>query len=300
MKVNVKNRLSFEFFPPKTSEGIVNLEKTAAKLATFSPDFFSVTYGAGGSTREGTINTVKALQQQTHTPIVPHLSCIGSTKKETIEIINIYQTLGVKQIIALRGDLPSGMGQPGELVYASDLVALIRQSTQDFFNIMVAAYPEFHPQAKSAHDDILNLKKKVDAGANSAITQYFFNPDAYFNFLDQCAKQSIFIPITPGIMPITNFSKLVRFSDCCGAEIPRWIRKRLESYADDDVSIKKFGLEVIYNLCENLLRGGAEGLHIYTLNHFTESQKLLALLSEFFQKKTNIENNVNTQMTEGV
>lgn len=257
---------------------MLNLQTTATKLEGFAPSFFSVTFGAGGSTREGTLQTVKTLQQMFPISIAPHLSCVGSTEEEIIEVLSRYKSMGIKRIVALRGDLPSGMGQTGELKYASDLVHLIRETTGDLFHIEVAAYPEVHPQAKNAHDDIFNFKAKVDAGANSAITQYFFNPDAYFYFLDECAKHGIFVPITPGIMPITQFSKLLRFSELCGAEIPRWICKRLEAYGDDLESIKAFGIEVVFDLCQRLLAGGAPGLHFYTLNHFEACTTLISML----------------------
>jgi methylenetetrahydrofolate reductase (NADPH) len=270
--------ISFEFFPPKTPEGQLNLQATAAELVLAHPAFFSVTFGAGGSTREGTLETIKMLQAKTSVPVTPHLACIGSTRETIIEILHGYRDMGIKRLVALRGDLPSGMGQAGEFRYASDLVKLIRETTQDHFHIEVAAYPEFHPQAQNADADLLHFKHKVEAGANSAITQYFFNPDAYFYFRDQCAKQQIYIPITPGIMPITHFSKLVRFSDMCGAEIPRWIRKRLEAYGDDTASIQAFGVEVVYDLCQRLLAGGAPGLHFYTLNHAEASVAVLKML----------------------
>lgn len=270
--------ISFEFFPPKTPEGFVNLQHTATILTSLNPKFFSVTFGAGGSTREGTFQAVTMLQDKTTTPIAPHLACIGCTRDELTQILDNYKALGVKRIVALRGDLPSGMGNSGELKYASDLVDLIRKTSGDHFHIEIAAYPEFHPQSKNAAEDILNFKAKVDAGANSAITQYFFNADAYFYYLDQCAKQNIFIPIIPGIMPITQFAKLVRFSDMCGAEIPLWIRKRCEAYGDDQESIKAFGIEVVHDLCQRLVSGGAPGLHFYTLNHFEASLAIVPLL----------------------
>jgi methylenetetrahydrofolate reductase (NADPH) len=266
--------ISFEFFPPKTEEAVSNLLQAASQLAACQPQFFSVTFGAGGSTRDGSMDTVKRLQQST-IPVAPHLSCIGSNRQELLQILQKYKAMGVRRIVALRGDLPSGMGEAGELAYASDLVTLIRQATGNYFHIEVAAYPEIHPQALSARDEILNLKRKMDAGANSAITQYFFNPDAYFYYLEECVREKVNIPVTPGIMPITQFSRLARFSDACGAEIPRWIRRRLESYGDDIDSIKKFGLEVVSSLCEKLIAGGAPGLHFYTLNKAETSLKIL-------------------------
>jgi methylenetetrahydrofolate reductase (NADPH) len=258
--------ISFEFFPPKTPEGKQNFCHTALTLAQQQPHFFSVTFGAGGSTRDGTVESVKLLQQQTKVDVAPHLSCIGSSRADILAMLQQYRALGIHRIVALRGDLPSGMGQPGEFKYASELVHLIREETGNEFYIEVAAYPEMHPQALSVKDDILNLKRKYAAGANGAITQYFFNPDAYFYYVDECAKQDIFLPIVPGIMPITQFNRLARFSDACGAEIPRWIRRQLESYGDDAESIKKFGVEVVYRLCQTLIAGGAPGLHFYTLN----------------------------------
>jgi methylenetetrahydrofolate reductase (NADPH) len=271
--------LSFEFYPPKTADGAIHLAVEAGELASAGPEFFSVTFGAGGSTREGTLETVSTLQKKTKIPVAPHLSCIGATKKEISETLQRFKALGIKRIVALRGDLPSGMGNGGELRYAHELVELIRAETQDHFHIEIAAYPEVHPQAENARADILNFRKKVEAGANSAITQYFFNPDAYFYYLDYCAQHGIFIPITPGILPITNFSRLVRFSDMCGAEIPRWIRRRLESYGDDVQAIQDFGYEVVHDLCQRLIKGGAPGLHFYTLNHSEASLNLLKMLN---------------------
>lgn len=259
--------ISFEFYPPKSHTGEENLKHSASLLDTLSPDFFSVTFGAGGSTREGTVGVVNTLKQETNTPIAPHLSCIGFNREGLSDILKQYKALGVRRIVALRGDLPSGMGSIGEFKYASELVALIREEAGDYFHIEVAAYPEYHPQAKNAHSDILNLKRKFEAGANSAITQYFFNPDSYFYFLDECARQQICIPIVPGVMPIRHFNKLMRFSETCGAEIPRWLYQRLAAYGDDVESIKQYGIEVVYNLCQRLVAGGAPGLHFYTLNH---------------------------------
>lgn len=279
-------RISFECFPPKTTEGALQLTAAAQMLAKYEPAFFSVTFGAGGSTRDGTIETVKMLQATTKKNIVPHLSCVGATRAEIIEMLHLYQELGVRRLIALRGDLPSGMVQVGEFKYASDLVQLIREETGDYFCIDVAAYPEIHPQAQSAADDVLNLQRKYRAGANSAITQYFFNPDAYFYLLDDCARFGINMPIYPGIMPITQFNRLARFSDICGAEIPRWIRKRLEGYGDDIESIQAFGLELVHDLCQRLLAGGAPGLHFYTLNRAEAVVKILKLLQTTKQQST--------------
>ncbi|MEO1767346.1 methylenetetrahydrofolate reductase [NAD(P)H] [Thiobacter aerophilum] len=256
---------SFEFFPPKTPEGVEKLRATRRQLAQLNPAFFSVTFGAGGSTRDRTLETVLEIQAEGYNA-APHLSCIGSTKDSIREVLATYQAHGIRHIVALRGDLPSGMADPGEFHYANELVAFIRQETGDWFHIEVAAYPEFHPQAKSARDDLLNFKRKVEAGADAAITQYFYNADAYFRFVEDCQALGIGIPIVPGIMPITNSAQLARFSDACGAEIPRWIRKRLEAMADDLDDIRAFGLDVVTELCDRLLAGGAPGLHFYTLN----------------------------------
>lgn len=270
-------KISFEFFPPKTDEGVKLLDKTMELLKPFDPEFCSVTFGAGGSTREGTLQTVKRLLK-TGVQIAPHLAAVGLSREEIITILKTYQSLNIHRLVAIRGDLPSGMGLGSELKYAHELVSLIRKTTGDDFYIEVAAYPEIHPQAKTAKGDIQNLKKKMEAGANSAITQYFFNADAYFYLLEECAKVNITFPIVPGIMPITNFAKLVRFSDMCGADIPRWIRERLQSYGDDLESIQEFGVEVIHTLCTHLIKGGAPGLHFYTLNQAEASVKLIKLL----------------------
>jgi methylenetetrahydrofolate reductase (NADPH) len=278
MKIASHRNISFEFFPPKTPEGMLNLEKTAGILSAYNPDFFSVTYGAGGSTRQGTLDTITLLQQSTSIPVAPHLACIGSSCQEITTILLQFKELGFNRVVALRGDMPSGMGQMGDFRYGVELVEFIRKTTGDHFHIEVAAYPEFHPHAFNAFDDVFYLKKKIEAGANSAITQYFYNVDAYFYFLDKCEKLGITVPIIPGIMPITHFEKLVRFSSSCGAEIPRWLYKRLESYADDVQSIKIFGLDVVSNLCEHLLMGGAPGLHFYTLNQADMSVMLLERL----------------------
>lgn len=266
MKTISTVNISFEFFPPKTSAGQEQLQEAALELAAWHPQFFSVTFGAGGSTRDGTIDTVRSLQQQTTALVAPHLACIGARRDEIKAILQHYQALGVRRIVALRGDLPSGMGQGGEFKFAYELVAMIREVLGDKVQIDVAAYPEIHPQAESVEAEFLNLKRKMDAGATGAITQYFFNADAYFAYQDACVREGITLPLTPGIMPITQFNKLARFSDMCGAEIPRWIRKRLESYGDDLASIQQFGLEVVHALCERLIEGGAPGLHFYTLN----------------------------------
>lgn len=270
--------LSFEFFPPKTLEGKHHLAQATAVLSQQRPSFFSVTFGAGGSTRDGSLEVVRKLQQESPIPVAPHLSCIGSTRAEIIEMLQEYKLLGLKRLVALRGDMPSGMGEAGEYRYASELITLIREVTGDYFKIEVAAYPEMHPQAQSPMNDVLNLKRKFDAGANSAITQYFYNPDAYFYYVDECERQGIHMPIVPGIMPITQFSRLARFSEMCGAEIPRWIRKRLEAYGEDAVAIQAFGTEVVYRLCQQLMEGGAPGFHFYTLNRSEPTIRLLGLL----------------------
>lgn len=279
---------SFEFYPPKSSEAMDALMETAIVLAKNNPEYFSVTFGAGGSTQSGTIETVKCLQKNTAISVAPHLSAVGLTRDQMTYLLQTYQQLGIKRLVVLRGDLPSGMGNNGEFKYAHELVAFIRKITGNDFHLEVAAYPEMHPQAKNSQSDLLNLKQKFLAGANGAITQYFFNPDAYFYFLDECAKQHIFMPIVPGIMPITQFARLVRFSELCGAEIPRWLNKRLESYGDDHDAIKSFGLEVVYHLCERLLVGGAPGLHFYTLNQAEPSLKLLDLLKSHLKIKEKI------------
>lgn len=258
---------SFEFFPTKTDAGHEKLLATARCLAEYKPDFFSCTYGAGGSTRDRTLNTVLQLDGEVKVSTAPHLSCVGGSKQELRELLNLYKDAGIKRIVALRGDLPSGMGMAsGELRYANELVEFIRAETGDHFHIEIAAYPEMHPQARNFEDDLANFVRKAKAGADSAITQYFFNADCYFHFVDRVRQAGVDIPIIPGIMPITNYSKLARFSDACGAEIPRWIRKQLEAYGDDMESIQTFGAQVITEMCEKLLAGGAPGLHFYTLN----------------------------------
>jgi methylenetetrahydrofolate reductase (NADPH) len=259
------NAYSFEFFPPKTAEGMATLRDARAELAKFNPEFFSVTFGAGGSTRDRTMETVLDIQQQGF-PAAPHISCISSSKEEIRGLLQAYQAQGIKRLVALRGDLPSGEVSAGDFRYASELVAFIRAETGQHFHIEVAAYPEFHPEAKSPAADVLNLKRKIDAGANSAITQYFYNADAYFHFIDQCAAAGINVPIVPGIMPIYNITQLARFSNVCGAEIPRWLRLRLEEYGDDMASLRAFGIDVVTDLCETLRVFGAPSLHFYTLN----------------------------------
>lgn len=262
-----ERRYSFEFFPTKTEAGHEKLMDVARHLATYNPDFFSCTYGAGGSTRDRTLNTVLQLDGEIKVPTAPHLSCVGDSKAELRELLNLYKNAGIKRIVALRGDLPSGMGMAsGELRYANELVEFIRTETGDHFYIEIAAYPEMHPQARNFEDDIANFVRKAKAGADSAITQYFFNADSYFYFVERVQKLGVDIPVVPGIMPITNYSKLARFSDACGAEIPRWVRKQLEAYGDDADSIRVFGEQVITEMCERLLQGGAPGLHFYSMN----------------------------------
>ena len=257
---------SFEFFPPKTEEGIANLAETSIQLAAVKPRFFSVTFGAGGSTRDHTFETVIDLQKKSGIETAPHLSCICSTRDNIRDMLKAYQADGIRHMVALRGDMPSGMVEPGEFRHANELVAFIREETGDHFHIEVAAYPEYHPQTSNPDKDQANFKRKVEAGASSAITQYFYNADAYFRFIDNCEQSAIDIPIVPGIMPITNYHQLARFSDACGAEIPRWIRKRLEAYGEDLESIRAFGEDVITRMCERLLANGSPGLHFYTLN----------------------------------
>lgn len=273
---------SFELFPPQTSQGVEKLRLTRQQLAQYNPKFFSVTFGAGGSTRERTLETVLEIQAEGHV-VAPHLSCIGSTRQNIRMILEKYHQAGISHIVALRGDLPSGMAQAGEFRYASELVAFIRQEFGSSFHIDVAAYPEYHPQARSAQADFENFKHKIETGANSAITQYFYNADAYYHFVESCELAGLNIPIVPGIMPINKFSQLVRFSDTCGAEIPRWIRKKLEGYSDDSASIQAFGLDVVTDLCEQLLKAGAPGLHFYTLN----SANLTSLIWQRLNLKRN-------------
>ena len=244
-----EGQFSFEFFPPKTPEGAEKLRGTVQQLAQLRPDFFSVTYGAGGSTREGTLATVLRIREAGHAA-APHLSCIASTRGQLREVIHEYKGHGIRHVVALRGDMPSGLAAAGDFRYASELVRFIREETGDWFHIEV----------------LKAFQAKIDAGANGAITQYFYNPDAYFHFVDQCQALGIGVPIVPGIMPINNFSQLARFSDACGAEIPRWMRLKLEGYGDDSASIKAFGLDVVTDLCDKLLSGGAPGLHVYTMN----------------------------------
>lgn len=265
--MSLKKAISLEFFPPRDIAAQEKLVRSAKQLLALHPAYVSVTFGAGGSTRSGTADTVR-LMQNLGCDAAPHLSCIGATRAVLADILDAYREQGIKRIVALRGDMPSGMGgDQGELHYASDLVAFIREHSGDWFHIEVAGYPEMHPQASSADADLDHFARKVNAGANSAITQYFFNADAYFDFVNRARAKGIDIPIVPGIMPITNYSQLSRFSNMCGAEIPRWIRLRLADFGDDKASIKAFGVDVIAKLSQELLDNGAPGLHFYTLNN---------------------------------
>jgi methylenetetrahydrofolate reductase (NADPH) len=257
--------LSIEFFPPQTPEGVEKLRVVRSKLAVLNPEFFSVTFGAGGSTRERTFEVVREIAAEGFAA-APHLSCVGSTRDNIREILQDYKAAGIRRIVALRGDLPSGMAEAGEFRYANELVEFIRAETGEHFRLEVAAYPEWHPQARSPRDDLAAFAKKAKAGANSAITQYFYNADAYFHFVDEVRALGVDIPIIPGIMPIASFSKLARFSDACGAELPRWMRRKFEGYGDDADSIRAFGLDLVTELCERLLAGGAPGLHFYSMN----------------------------------
>ena len=265
---------SFEFFPPKTDKGIENLAKVRDEFARLDPAFFSVTYGAGGSTQDLTINTVITTQKESGIPTASHLSCIGSSAEQIRDILAQYKENGINRLVALRGDLPSGMRDIGDFQYANDLIAFIRKETGDYFQIEAAAYPEMHPQAKNYQTDIENFVRKMNAGADRAITQYFYNPDAYFYFVDNVTKAGVDDPIVPGIMPITNFVQLARFSDGTGAEIPRWLRKRLEGYGDDLDSIQKLGNEFVTTMCEKLLAGGAPGIHFYSMNRVEPSKTI--------------------------
>jgi methylenetetrahydrofolate reductase (NADPH) len=261
----METNFSIEFYPPKTAEGAEKLRVVREKLALLGPKYFSVTFGAGGSTQQGTLDTVLEILAAGHQG-APHLSCVGGSKESIRAILQQFQSHGIKRVVALRGDLPSGYGGAGEFRYASELVEFIRAETGDWFHIEVAAYPEVHPQARSPQDDLLAFERKVKAGADAAITQYFYNADAYFAYMEQVGKLGIEVPVVPGIMPITNYTQLMRFSDMCGAEIPRWVRLKLASFGDDSASIKAFGLDVVTGLCERLLAGGAPGLHFYSMN----------------------------------
>lgn len=264
---------SFEFFPPKTEKGVEKLKAVRDRLGALKPTYFSVTYGAGGSTQQGTFDAVMAIREAGF-DAAPHLTCVGASRQSLRQLLQQYIDHDIHRIVALRGDMPSGMHTSGEFHYANELVEFIRAESGNHFHIEVAAYPEFHPQAGNAGKDLDNFKRKIEAGANSAITQYFFNPDAYFRFIDDCERLAIEVPIVPGIMPITNYSNLARFSDMCGAEIPRWIRKRLEAFADNTDSIKAFGEDVITDLCHQLLEAGAPGLHFYSMNQAEASMAI--------------------------
>jgi methylenetetrahydrofolate reductase (NADPH) len=274
-----KTAFSFEFFPPKTSDGIEKLRENRAILAQYNPEFFSVTFGAGGSTRDRTMDTVLEIQQEGFQS-APHISCVSSSKEEIRDLLETYQERGIKRLVALRGDVPSGEVSAGDFKYAAELVEFIRLETGNQFHIEVAAYPEFHPEARTPKADLLNLKRKVDAGANSAITQYFYNADAYFRFVGQCEVAGINVPIVPGIMPIYNITQLARFSSVCGADIPRWLKMRLEEYGDDIVSLRAFGVDVVSELCETLQTWGVPSLHFYTLNRSSMISKIIDNISE--------------------
>lgn len=270
--------ISFEFYPPKSDEQRAQLDKTAAKLKALSPDYVSCTFGAGGSTLSYTPETVEHLHQRHALDAAPHISCVGGTRAELGELLQRYKAMGCGRLVALRGDLPSGMGHPGEFRYASELVEFIRREHDGCFHIEVGCYPETHPQADDAHADLRHFKAKVDAGADGAITQYFYNADAYFRFVDDARKLGIGIPIVPGIMPISNFTQLRRFSEGCGAEIPRWLGKRMQSYGDDVEGIRELGADVVAQLCRRLVDGGAPGLHFYTLNLAKPTLNVIARL----------------------
>ena len=263
--MNASPVISFEFFPPKTAEGVAKLREARKQLAQLQPKFFSVTFGAGGSTRDRTMETVFEIQSEGF-DAAPHISCVSSSRGDIGTLLDEYRARGIRRLVALRGDLPSGEVSAGDFRYANELVAFIREQSGDWFDIEVAAYPEFHPEAHSPSADLQHFKRKVDAGANAAITQYFYNVDAYFNFMDQCGAMGIDIPVVPGVMPIYNYTQLARFSGVCGAEIPRWLRLRLQDYSDDLPSLRALGTDVVTDLCEQLLAGGAPGLHFYTLN----------------------------------
>jgi len=270
--------ISFEFYPPKTDEQRSQLDRTAARLTTHGPEYVSCTFGAGGSTLSYTSETVRHLNQHHGFDAAPHLSCVGGSREEIRELLKLYRALGCRRIVALRGDLPSGMGHPGDLRYAAELIDFIRAEHGDAFHIEVGAYPETHPQAADALTDLRHFKAKVDAGADGAITQYFYNADAYFGFVEAVRRLGVEIPIVPGIMPISNFSQLRRFSEQCGAEIPRWIAKRMQAFGDDVEAVRDFGADVVAALCQRLLEGGAPALHFYTLNLAKPTQQVLQRL----------------------
>lgn len=273
--------LSFECFPPRTDQGTINLNQVISELAVLKPEYISVTYGAGGTTQDKSLETVTHIQQNTEFDAVPHLTCIGASKDSIRELLKTYQDLGINRIVALRGDMPSGMMDPGEFKYAADLIAFIRQETGDHFQLEVAAYPETHPQSRNCDQGIKYFKEKVDQGADAAITQYFFNTDSYFYFIDSCEKAGIDLPIVPGIMPITNYEQLIRFSAMCGAEVPRWLKCRLESFEDHDnmEGLREFGQEYVTRMCQRLLDGGAPGLHFYSMNRTQPTLDIVQNLS---------------------
>ncbi len=270
--------ISFEFYPPKTDEQREQLRRTVRKLKAHAPEFVSVTFGAGGSTLSYTPETVRELRQTHKLNGVPHLSCMGGTREEIRELLNLYKALGCDRVVALRGDLPSGMARMGDLRYASDLVAFIRAEHGDHFRIEVGCYPEMHPQAEDSLADLRRFKEKMDAGANSAITQYFYNADAYFRFVDDARRLGVGAPIIPGVMPISNFSQLKRFSEACGAEIPRWVGKRMAAYGDDVDSIREFASDLVASMCRRLIAGGVPELHFYTLNLAKPTEAVLSRL----------------------
>ncbi|WP_319380939.1 methylenetetrahydrofolate reductase [NAD(P)H] [Thiomicrorhabdus sp.] len=271
--------ISLEFFPPRTEQGMTKLKNVIDGLGAIQPEYMSVTYGAGGTTQEKTMETVRYIQTQTDYEAAPHLTCIGASEESVSELLDQYDELGVKRIVALRGDLPSGMMDPGEFKYASDLIAFIRQQKGDRFHLEVAAYPETHPQARNCEVGIKWFKHKVDQGADSAITQYFYNFDSYRYFIDNCEKHGIDLPIVPGIMPITNYENLIRFSQGCGAEVPRWLKCRLESFEDDKESLLAFGRDVVQELSQTLLDAGAPGLHFYSMNSIEPTLEIAQSLS---------------------
>ncbi|MET0328739.1 MAG: methylenetetrahydrofolate reductase [NAD(P)H] [Luteimonas sp.] len=271
--------ISFEFYPPKTDDQRAQLDRTTRKLAVHAPEYVSCTFGAGGSTLSHTPETVRRLKQRHALEAAPHVSCVGGSREEIRELLKLYRAIGCRRIVALRGDLPSGMGRPGDLRYAADLVAFVRAEFGDLFHIEVGCYPEIHPQSDDAHSDLRHFKAKVDAGADAAITQYFYNADAYFHFVDSARRLGIDVLIVPGIMPISNFSQLRRFSEACGAEIPRWMQRQMTAFGDDADAVRELGTEIVARLCERLIAGGAPALHFYTLNLARPTQAVLARLS---------------------
>ena len=270
--------VSFEFFPPRTEEGVLKLDKTVKTLSEFTPEFFSVTFGAGGSTKAKTLETVLSIKSSNNNA-VPHLSCISASKEDIRNLLNEYKAHDINHLIALRGDNPSGAISNGDFKFANDLISFIREETGEYFHIQAGAYPEYHPEADSAEDDLNNFKRKIEAGANSAITQFFFNADAYFRFIEECQKRSVTVPIIPGIMPIYNIKQLSRFASNCGAEIPRWLRLKLECYDDDIQSLRDYGVDVISELCETLIQYGVPGIHFYTLNESKIVSKIIKNIS---------------------